>query len=108
MVYLFWSAGARDAYEGRTVFSRPGGGTRIGETLSERALRLFSDPAYPGLECAPFVAAAASGAASSVFDNGLPLGRDGLAARRPAGRPAAVAALRAPHRAARHRPTSTT
>ncbi len=74
MVYLFWSAGARDAFEGRTVFSRPGGGTRIGETLSERALRLFSDPAYPGLECEPFLATAASGAASSVFDNGLPLG----------------------------------
>jgi len=74
MVYLFWSAGARDAFDGRTVFSRQGGGTRIGETLSERALRLFSDPAYPGLECEPFLAAAASGAASSVFDNGLPLG----------------------------------
>jgi predicted Zn-dependent protease len=74
MVYLFWSAGARDAFEGRTVFSRQGGGTRIGETLSERALRLFSDPRYPGLECEPFLAAAASGPASSVFDNGLPLG----------------------------------
>ena len=74
MVYLFWSAGARDAFEGRTVFSRQGGGTRIGDTLSERALRLFSDPHYPGLECEPFLAAAASGPASSVFDNGMPLG----------------------------------
>jgi predicted Zn-dependent protease len=73
MVYLYWSAGARDAFEGRTVFSRPGGGTRVGETLSPRALRLFSDPGYPGLECEPFLATAASGPASSVFDNGLPL-----------------------------------
>ena len=35
-------------------------------------LDLFSDPAYPGLECAPFVVAHASGRDSSVFDNGLP------------------------------------
>jgi len=33
---------------------------------------LFSDPAYPGLECTPFVVAHASGPDSSVFDNGLP------------------------------------
>ena len=35
-------------------------------------LDLYSDPAYPGLECAPFVVAHASGRDSSVFDNGLP------------------------------------
>ncbi len=35
-------------------------------------LDLFSDPSYPGLECAPFVVAHASGRDSSVFDNGLP------------------------------------
>ena len=39
MVYMYWSAGGRDAYEGRTVFSKPGGGTRVGETLTERPLR---------------------------------------------------------------------
>ena len=47
--------------EGRTVFSKPGGGTRVGERLSAAPLTLFSDPAYPGLECAPFVVAHASG-----------------------------------------------
>jgi predicted Zn-dependent protease len=72
LIYLYWSAGARDAGEGRTVFSKPGGGTRIGERLSAVPLDLFSDPAYPGLECAPFVVAHASGRDSSVFDNGLP------------------------------------
>jgi predicted Zn-dependent protease len=75
MVYLYWSAGAKDAGEGRTVFSRPGGGTRVGERLSELPVVLFSDPGYPGLECAPFVVAHASGRDSSVFDNGLPAGR---------------------------------
>ncbi len=34
LIYLYWSAGAKDAADGRTVFSKPGGGTRIGERLS--------------------------------------------------------------------------
>jgi predicted Zn-dependent protease len=72
LTYLYWSTGARDAGEGRTVFSRAGGGTRVGERLSPMPLDLFSDPSYPGLECAPFVLAHASGRDSSVFDNGLP------------------------------------
>jgi predicted Zn-dependent protease len=72
LIYLYWSAGARDAAEGRTVFSKQGGGTRVGERLSATPLDLFSDPGYPGLECAPFTVAHASGRDSSVFDNGLP------------------------------------
>jgi predicted Zn-dependent protease len=75
MIYLYWSGGARDAGEGRTVFSKAGGGTRVGERLSSVPVDLFSDPAFPGLECAPFVVAHASGSDSSVFDNGLPSGR---------------------------------
>jgi predicted Zn-dependent protease len=71
MIYLYWSAGARDAGEGRTVFSKPGGGTRTGERLADQPLDLFSDPAYRGLECAPFTIAHSSGRDSSVFDNGL-------------------------------------
>jgi predicted Zn-dependent protease len=73
MIYLYWTAGARDAAEGRTVFSKAGGGTRIGERLTPLALTLFSDPFFAGLECAPFVVAHASGRDSSVFDNGLPV-----------------------------------
>ncbi len=73
MIYLYWTAGARDALEGRTVFSRPGGGTRVGETLSPLPIRLHSDPAVAGIECVPFVVAHASSRQSSVFDNGLPL-----------------------------------
>ncbi|MFH7335516.1 metallopeptidase TldD-related protein [Streptomyces sp. KHY 26] len=72
LVYQLWSASGRDAAEGRTVFSRPGGGTRIGERLSELPLNLRSDPNEPGLECAPFVIAHSSGGDRSVFDNGLP------------------------------------
>jgi predicted Zn-dependent protease len=75
LTYLYWSAGAKDAADGRTVFSRAGGGTRIGDRLSAQPVTLFSDPQAASLRCAPFVIAHASGADSSVFDNGLPLGR---------------------------------
>jgi predicted Zn-dependent protease len=74
LVYMYWSSGAKDAVDGRTVFSRPGGGTRIGESLTSVPATLRSDPGAPGLACAPFVIAQASGRHSSVFDNGLPLG----------------------------------
>ncbi|MFJ5830557.1 metallopeptidase TldD-related protein [Streptomyces sp. NPDC093089] len=74
MIYQLWSSAARDAVEGRTVFSKPGGGTRLGETLSPLPLTLRSDPNEPGLESAPFVIAHSSGDDSSVFDNGLPVG----------------------------------
>jgi predicted Zn-dependent protease len=73
LIYLSWSAGGRDAAEGRTVFSRPGGGTRIGDRLARLPLTLRSDPAYPGLESAPFVITHSSGGDSSAFDNGLPI-----------------------------------
>ncbi|MFD8090033.1 metallopeptidase TldD-related protein [Streptomyces malaysiensis] len=73
LIDQLWSSSARDAAEGRTVFSKPGGGTRVGEKLSELPLTLRSDPAEPGLEAAPFVIAHTSGDDVSVFDNGLPL-----------------------------------
>ncbi|WP_073952316.1 metallopeptidase TldD-related protein [Streptomyces kebangsaanensis] len=72
LIYQTWSSSGRDAAEGRTVFSRPGGGTRMGEKLSELPLTLRSDPDEPGLEYAPFVVAHSSGGDQSVFDNGLP------------------------------------
>ena len=53
---------------------RPGR-PRIGERLTDRPLTLASDPAAPGLEYAPFVAALHSGDGVSVFDNGAPARR---------------------------------
>ncbi|MEV7023112.1 metallopeptidase TldD-related protein [Kitasatospora sp. NPDC093558] len=73
MVYLHWSAGGRDAHEGRTVFSKPGGGTRVGDKLAALPLTLRADPREPGLEAVPFVLTHASGGDASVFDNGLPI-----------------------------------
>ena len=82
LAYMYWTAVARDADDGRTVFSRQGGGTRVGERLAEKPLRVWSDPAADGLQCDPVVFAAESGSSHSVFDNGLPLERDGLDRRR--------------------------
>jgi predicted Zn-dependent protease len=70
-VNLYWSMGAKDALDGRTVFSRPGGGTRAGERLASMPVTLRSDPAAAGLRCAPFVITRSSRREASVFDNGL-------------------------------------
>ena len=64
----------RDADEGHSPYSKPGGGTRIGEPLFGK-VTLYSDPAEPGIEAAPFHFGVESSPASSVFDNGLELSR---------------------------------
>ncbi len=74
MIDAYWYAGARAAHEGQSVFSRRGGGTRLGERVASPGVRLFSDPAHPGLECMPFAATGSSDDERSVFDNGLALG----------------------------------
>jgi predicted Zn-dependent protease len=73
MIDAYWEAGARVAFEGQSVYSRRGGGTRIGESVARSGVRLHSDPSYPGLACVPFVVTGSSDNTSSVFDNGLPL-----------------------------------
>jgi predicted Zn-dependent protease len=74
-IYSYWRSSALEAHDGQSVFSRRGGGTRIGERLSDRPLQIYSDPADARLAARPFVAVAASDEMDSVFDNGLPLGR---------------------------------
>lgn len=83
LIYLMWSMEGRGAQEGRTALSKPGGGTRVGERLTELPLTLYSDPAAPGLACSPFVATGSSRDDISVFDNGLAIApvnwiRDGV------------------------------
>jgi predicted Zn-dependent protease len=45
---------ARTADEGRSPFSKPGGGTRIGETVMDARVTLYSDPFDPALLGQPF------------------------------------------------------
>jgi predicted Zn-dependent protease len=82
----FDAIGGQDSEDGRTVFSKEGGGTRLGETITSLPFTLSSDPFGAGVECTPFVAVAASSSEVSVFDNGLPMERtdwlhDGVLAR---------------------------
>lgn len=83
LIYLGWTMAGRGAQEGRTALSAPGGGTRVGERLTDLPLTLFSDPMAPGLACTPFVAVSNSSETTSVFDNGMEIGqvdwiRDGV------------------------------
>jgi predicted Zn-dependent protease len=74
LTYMYWTSSGREAAEGRTVFSRAGGGTRIGEALAPTGLTLRGDPHDPALATIPFVVTSQSSAFSSVFDNGLDVG----------------------------------
>ena len=71
----FDALGGQDAEDGRTIFSREGGGTRVGETITSLPFTLYSDPFEQGIACTPFVATGASSSETSVFDNGLPSAR---------------------------------
>ena len=64
----------RAAEDGRTAFSREGGGTGRRPAL-DASFTLYSDAAEPGIECMPFVATQASSSDISVYDNGLPTAR---------------------------------
>jgi len=75
MFNVFMRLSARDAREGRTVFSAPGGATKLGHRLCDLDFTLHSDPFERGLECEPFVAVSASTANVSIFDNGHRLSR---------------------------------
>ncbi|WP_149359288.1 metallopeptidase TldD-related protein [Lolliginicoccus suaedae] len=73
MIPLLWSLSGRSAREGRSAFSRPGGGTRVGERIATLPLSLRTDPGSPGVAAIPFVATSSSSEDVSVFDNGLPI-----------------------------------
>ena len=75
MIYLAWSMDGRGAQEGRTALSAPGGGTRVGEKLTDLPLTMYSNPSAARLECTPFVATPASSERMSVFDNGMDITR---------------------------------
>ena len=57
------SFNARNADEGRSPFSKRGGGTRVGEKIADERVTIYSDPADPDLLGRPF------------DGEGLPLGR---------------------------------
>lgn len=73
LVYLIWSAAARDALEGRNAFRGPNGTTAIGTTFSQLPISLRTDPHDPGLATPDRLIALGSSAVTSPFDTGLPI-----------------------------------
>jgi predicted Zn-dependent protease len=51
---LAFSLNARQADEGRSPLSKPGGGTRLGEKLVDEAVTITSDPTNPDIPTAPW------------------------------------------------------
>ncbi len=51
---MMGSLGARAADEGRSFFSRPGGGNRIGERFLDERVTIWSDPLDPRVFSSPF------------------------------------------------------
>jgi predicted Zn-dependent protease len=74
LVYAMWMADGISAHQGRSVFSKAGGGTRIGEMIANLPINLFSEPLRAGMQSVPFQAVTESGPHISVFDNGHALG----------------------------------
>src|SRR6202040_2499904 len=75
MIYLVWMMDGRAAQEGRTALSATGGGTRVGERLTQSPVTLYSDPLAEPLQCRPFVATSSSSETVSGFDNGMDISR---------------------------------
>ncbi|MGE0817277.1 MAG: metallopeptidase TldD-related protein [Candidatus Nanopelagicales bacterium] len=73
MIDLYWSSAGLIAHEGQSVWSRRGGGTRVGEQVADPRVTLWSDPSWAGQEAQPFLVASSSSPYASVFDNGLPV-----------------------------------
>lgn len=68
--YFLWSASARSAHDGQSVFSKKGGGTRVGEKFTDRKINMYSDPSSSLLPGSPFVVHPLSSDFGSIFDNG--------------------------------------
>jgi predicted Zn-dependent protease len=51
---VMFYADARQADEGRSPFSKPGGGNKVGEKIVDERVTIFSDPADPQLLAQPF------------------------------------------------------
>ena len=75
LTFLFFSLNARNADEGRSFLSKPGGGTRVGEKLFADGVTLRSDPFNPRSPGTPWT----SGGGRGRFGGG---GSGGLPARR--------------------------
>ncbi len=69
--FLTGSLDARTADEGRSAFSGKDGKTRVGETIVNERLNLYSDPMHPELPSAPSTAEGIPAARLSLIKGGV-------------------------------------
>ena len=62
---------ARTADEGRSPFSKPGGGTRVGEKIADERVTLLSNPADPDLLTTPFDGEGLPNRGATWIENGV-------------------------------------
>jgi predicted Zn-dependent protease len=51
---MLFAMDARQTDEGRSFLSQPGGGSKVGETLVDERVTIYSDPAHPDLPTSPW------------------------------------------------------
>jgi predicted Zn-dependent protease len=68
---LIGSFNARANDEGRGTFSRPGGGTKLGEKIVDSRVTIYSDPADPDLLADPFAADGTPVRRVTYIENGI-------------------------------------
>jgi predicted Zn-dependent protease len=68
---MAFSLNARQADEGRSPLSKPGGGTRLGEKLVDEAVTITSDPTHPDIPTAPWNGDGRPFAPTTWIENGV-------------------------------------
>jgi predicted Zn-dependent protease len=71
IVVMLFAADARQADEGRSFYSKKGGGNRIGEQIVGDKVRIYSDPAHPRAPTVSFDAAGLPLARNVWVENGV-------------------------------------
>jgi predicted Zn-dependent protease len=71
MLRMMGAFDARAADEGRSYFSKRGGGTRLGETVFDERVTITSDPAFKNGETAPFTGIGEPASAETWVEKGV-------------------------------------
>jgi len=71
MLRMMGAFDARSAEEGRSYFSKRGGGTLLGETLFDERVTIRSDPAFTNAETAPFTQVGEAVGAQTWVEKGV-------------------------------------
>lgn len=69
---VMWNMSARSADEGRSFFSKDGGGNRLGEQLFNPLVNIYRDPHHPLLQSGAIGSGGLPGDRLPIIENGVP------------------------------------